>query len=410
MTTEGWSSVEDLVATLRSRWDRGTYLRSHARGEPFATISMPVRSPKASDLIDRFDACLRWVEHFDSANRTGTPRQRFHVERKVRRSRTLGDNPVPVRVRVDTIDQLCAILGTASDVQRLSRVLAATEATEPGLVDWVADHPIDAIAHDQDWERILAATRWMVDQDLSDLDLRHLNPPGVDTKFVERHRKILRGLLDQVLPADLIDSTSATFAGRYGFRARPTYVRFRLLVPVPQFPWVVTELELRVDELAKVELAVTTVFIVENRATFLTFPEVPDSIVIFGGGYGVTVLEGVPWLRHREVIYWGDLDTHGFAILSRLRARVPTVRSMLMDRSTLLAHQEQFVREPNPTNAVLDALTDDEDALYRDLIEDRYGPSLRLEQERVGFSHVRDAIAPWLPITGPAAAPRLGSR
>ncbi|NOR71388.1 MAG: hypothetical protein GQ532_17115, partial [Methylomarinum sp.] len=36
--------------------------------------------------------------------------------------------------------------------------------------------------------------------------------------------------------------------------------------------------------------------------------------------------------------YWGDLDTHGFAILSRLRHYYPQVKSILMDEKTL----EQF--------------------------------------------------------------------
>ena len=39
-----------------------------------------------------------------------------------------------------------------------------------------------------------------------------------------------------------------------------------------------------------------------------------------------------------DLVYWGDLDTHGFAILNRLRECFPHARSMLMDRATLLAH------------------------------------------------------------------------
>jgi hypothetical protein len=396
VTTTGWTTVDELVGKLRARWARGIYLRTHAHGEPFAPIRLPVRSPKAADLIGRLDESLRWIERFDAANRTGTNRQLFVVERQIRRSRALGDNPIPVRAHIDSLGQLCAVLGTTADVEQLDWVLEYTRDTEPDLVDWVASHPTEAIAHHPVWEQILTTVRWIVDHDLSDLDLRHLDAPGIDTKFVDRHRKILRRILDQLLPADLIDSTSATFAGRYGFRARPTYARFRLLTPVPQLPEAVTELELRVDELAQVELPITTVFIVENRATYLAFPEVPDAIVIFGGGFGVTVLDGVPWLARRDLVYWGDLDTHGFAILSRLRERVPTVRSLLMDRSTLLAHREQFAVEPHPTNAELKGLTPEEAELYRDLIEDRYGPSVRLEQERIRFSTVRHALGSWL--------------
>jgi hypothetical protein len=405
LTTTGWTTVDELVDKLRARWARGVYLRAHARGEPFTPIGLPVRSPKAADLVERLDESLHWIECFDAANRTGTSRQRFVVERQVRRSRALGDNPVPVRAHVDTLDQLCVVLGTAVDLERLDRVLVLTHDLEPDLVGWVADHPIEVVSHHLVWEQLLTTVRWIADHDLSELDLRHLDAPGIDTKFVERHRKILRQLLDQVLPEDLIDPTSQTFAGRYGFRARPTYVRFRLLAPVPQLPDVLTELELRVDELARLELPLSTVFIVENQATYLAFPEVPEAIVVFGGGYGVTVLEGVPWMAQRDVVYWGDLDTHGFAIVSRLRERVPAVRSLLMDRATLSAHRDQLVVEPTPTEADLGSLTADEEELYRDLIEDRYGPSVRLEQERIRFSTVRRALEPWLGNAPERAAP-----
>lgn len=409
MKTTGWTTVDELVAKLRARWARGVYLRAHAHSEPFTSIRLPVQSPKAADLVDRLDDSLRWIERFDAANRTGTNRQLFVVERQVRRSRALGDNPVPVRVQIDTFDQLCAVLGTTPDVEQLDRILTFTGDAAPDLVDWVSNHPIETIAHDRVWVQILSTVRWIVDHDLSDLDLRHLDAPGIDTKFVERHRKILRQLLDHLLPAELIDPTSGTFAGRYGFRARPTYARFRLLTPVPQLPEVVTELELRVDELAQLELPITTVFIIENQATYLAFPEVPDAIVVFGGGFGVTVLEGVPWLAQRDVVYWGDLDSHGFAILSRLRERVPTVRSILMDRSTLLAHRGQFAVEPNPTDVVLKGLTPEEAELYRDLIEDRYGPSVRLEQERIRFSRVHSALEPWLHTRPEAVSPDASS-
>ena len=63
-----------------------------------------------------------------------------------------------------------------------------------------------------------------------------------------------------------------------------------------------------------------------------------------------------------------------------------------MDQRTLLAHETQWVREPKPVNALLDRLAADETALYRDLVEGTLGPTVRLEQERVGFGWVEDAV------------------
>jgi hypothetical protein len=66
---------------------------------------------------------------------------------------------------------------------------------------------------------------------------------------------------------------------------------------------------------------------------------------------------------------------------------------MLMDDSTRLAHRKQWVEEPVPTARELEHLTPEEAALYRDLVEDRYGRRVRLEQERVRFGLVRAGVA-----------------
>ncbi|NYT67857.1 Wadjet anti-phage system protein JetD domain-containing protein [Pusillimonas noertemannii] len=62
--------------------------------------------------------------------------------------------------------------------------------------------------------------------------------------------------------------------------------------------------------------------------------------------YAVSALKALPWLRTAEVLYWGDIDTHGSAILDRARKTVPQIRSVLMDEATLLAHQSLWVQEP----------------------------------------------------------------
>ena len=130
---------------------------------------------------------------------------------------------------------------------------------------------------------------------------------------------------------------------------------------------------------------------VENEVTYLAFPPVEDAVVIFGGGYALSQMEPLTWLSQRKLVYWGDIDTHGFAILDRLRAKFEHVRSMLMDRATLLAHEDQWVRESAPVNAHLGSLHPDETALYTDLVEDTLGIAVRLEQERVSYAAIQEA-------------------
>jgi hypothetical protein len=148
-----------------------------------------------------------------------------------------------------------------------------------------------------------------------------------------------------------------------------------------------------VEEFAAPPPGVARVYVVENEITYLAFPLPADAIVTFGGGYAVRVIESLGWLAGLDLVYWGDLDTHGFAILNRLRQSFPHARSMLMDRATLFAHQSQRVTEPPPTTAALDLLTPAERELYRSLGANAFGTAIRLEQERVSFTAVEVTLA-----------------
>jgi hypothetical protein len=392
-TRPSWTTLDDLLTTLRRRWARGQYLRAYARGEPWESVALPVNGPTADDVLRDSAAVVAWIDALRRAAVGRRGRERFTIECRTVRSRVLGENSVPARIYIGSLEQLADLLGTVEEIERLDAVLASTRRELPGAAAWVADHPLEALGSYDVWPRLLTTARWIIDHDPSTLDLRHLDVPDVDTKFVERNRTVLGRLLDEVLPVSRIDPTASNFARRYGFRSRPRYVRLRLLSPVPGLPAQLTELELRTDELTELPLPVTTVFVVENQASYLALPEVPDAIVVFGGGFAVTTLELVPWLAEKEVVYWGDIDTHGFAILDRLREHVPAARSILMDRLTLVAHRDQLTNEPSPTSAALRHLTAEEAALYRDLVEDRYGSAVRLEQERVRFGLVRAAVA-----------------
>ena len=149
----------------------------------------------------------------------------------------------------------------------------------------------------------------------------------------------------------------------------------------------------RTDELARSPLTARRIFAVENEITYLAFPDVADSAIIFGSGYAAAALAPLTWLGDRELVYWGDLDTHGFAILNVLRAYFRGATSMLMDRRTLFDHEGQWVTEPSQSVGVLEHLTDAEQRLYADLVDHTFGSSVRLEQERIRFSAVERALA-----------------
>ncbi|MGL4369342.1 MAG: Wadjet anti-phage system protein JetD domain-containing protein, partial [Spirochaetota bacterium] len=131
-----------------------------------------------------------------------------------------------------------------------------------------------------------------------------------------------------------------------------------------------------------------TVFIVENDITALSFPEVEGGVVIFGRGYGFDCLRGAAMLAGARLVYWGDTDTHGFAILNQFRETFPTAGSLLMDRETFEACRTSWVTEPSPVSAHLKNLSEEESSMYDDLAAHVYGAAVRLEQEYVPYEMI----------------------
>ncbi|MFJ7097183.1 Wadjet anti-phage system protein JetD domain-containing protein [Streptomyces mirabilis] len=383
-----WTTPADVTDRLRRRWTRGDFLTALAEQHPFEPLCIPLSGPKPSELARDFDAVRTWVHTWGAAGQ-----QLLRVEHRRVGGRVIGANSLPHQAWIDHREQLWELLGVTSTVRRFQTLLASAQAATPELAAWMTAHPMKVLDLEADWERLHQTVRWILDYQGPPLYLRQIDVPGVDTKFIEGHRAVLTTLLEHCLPADRIDTDAprTSFTSRFRFLAKPAYARFRLLgdTPVAGF----SELAVRVDEFTVCPSAITTVFIVENETTYLAFPPQPASMVILGGGYAVTRLTELRWLQDKRLVYWGDLDTHGFAILDRLRRLLPHTESILMDRSTLMAHRGQWVKESKPAREHLQSLTGEESDLYQSLVDDDFGHGVRLEQERVRFLAVQTALA-----------------
>lgn len=383
----GWATWDEVRAQLRGRWDRGGLLRDHLAGRAVAPLHMPVRGPTAREVADRFGDVQDWVAGWRSA-RLGTAR----LEDRAVGGRLVGVNQVPARVVVETPDDVWATLGVRAEVARFDEVVARALDELPASLGWVYARPHEAVAMAQQWSRLLAVASWVLRYGGLGVYLRQIDVPGVDTKFVEAHRAVLASLLGRVLPASRIDPAApgTDLARRFGLRGKPELVRFRSFDPADG-PY--SEVAVRLEELAEHPFAARSVVIVENEVTYLAVPPVPGVAVLYGGGYAVSRLAALRWLAARDVVYWGDLDTHGFRALDRLRRFVPGARSMLMDEPTLLAHQAHWSTEPTPTSDHLPSLTDDERRAYLGLVHGEHGEQVRLEQERIRFGVVQRTVA-----------------
>ena len=386
-----WTTPAELRAQVQRLWDRGDLLRAAVTDAVSWPLRLSLKTPGASDLSDRFEAVRDWVRAV-----ADTPQVR--IEWREWNHRVQGTQQLPAAVLLDTLQDALAFIGKGRQAQRFEAVWQQTAAMQPPLLAWLARRPIQTLDLADRWERLLDVVAWLQAHPRPGVYLRQVDVPGVDSKFIEAHRGVLAELLDLALPPEVVETHAtgvAQFTRRFGFLDKPVRIRFRLLDPaLPSLPGCegLPDITLDSASFAALVLPVQRVFFTENETNFLAFPPAADAIAVFGAGYGWEALARASWLHRCQLHYWGDIDTHGFAILDQLRGYFPGAASFLMDRETLLAHRLHWGEEPDPARHDLSRLTTEEAAVYDDLRFDRHQPRLRLEQERVGFGRVKERL------------------
>lgn len=385
-----WTTPAELRSQVQKLWDRGILLAGVAAGEELFPRRLILKGPTSRELTERFAEVRDWITQIKGAAKF------YRVEWRQVNHRVLGANSLPVEVWIDSLTEALGLIGRRRDAEKFAVLVELTRERQPDLLPWLSKRPLRALNLADAWPRLLEIVAWLQNYPRPAVYLRQVDLPGVHSKFIEEHRGVLGELFDLVLPSEAIDLTvgAGVFCRRYGFRDKPLRLRFRILDPTLALLPTETDQDITVthDTFALLCLPVKKVFITENEINFLAFPPVEQGLVLFGAGYGFEALATATWLRTRQIHYWGDLDTHGFAILDQLRASFPHAVSFLMDEETLLAHRQHWGRESQPQKRELPRLTSEEKALYDDLRENRLGERLRLEQERVSFDWVVESL------------------
>lgn len=386
-----WTSPVDVRAQVRRLWERGLLPAQVVGGEELFPRRLTLKGPTSKELAERFDEVRGWIARLDREAKHYRLVWR-HVNHRV-----LGANAVPAEIWIDSLDNALNLIGKRREALRLSSITEDTRNCLPQLIPWLIKKPLRALELADEWSRLLAVVEWLREHPRPAVYLRQIDLPGVHTKLIEGQRGVLSELFDLVLPevAIIPASTGVTgFCHRYGFLNKPSRVRFRVLDSNIKLLSVEGDQDITLsrESFSSLALPIVRVFITENEINFLAFPPVPETLVIFGAGYGFDNLASSSWLSQKDVYYWGDIDTHGFAILNQLRKFFPHTRSFLMDRQTLLEHQLLWGVETHPETRDLARLNEEESAFYDQLRHNHWGDGIRLEQERIGFSYLQDAL------------------
>ena len=352
-------------------------------GEGQWPLEVPLGVPTEQAALRQVDGVRAWVSAWQGWQGVG------FLSWCERRWKALGVQRLPEKLALGGPEDVAMWIGESARWERAQSRYRTLTARWPVLAQPLPRY-FDVLADygDADFRRLAEMLDWIANHPQSDLYPRQLPVSGLDSKWLDGRK----GLLTDLVAAIQEDSSSdLDFYQRCGLKAPPLLVRMRVLDQALRARvGGVGDITAPVEDLAGLNLPVSHVFIVENLQTGLAMSDMPGAVVFMRLGYNVDVLARFPWLACAKCIYWGDLDTHGFAILHRARSYIPALQSVLMDEDTLLQHKALWVDESAQHPATeLTLLTEPEQQLYRDIKQHRWGQNVRLEQERI------DWVAAW---------------
>lgn len=367
----------------KSRREYPLFLRAWLRGEAFVPIKLPV-----GKLPERYLEISEAVKVLLKGQRCEQG-VGYRVESQTRQTRMHGPQTLPVRVVIEKPEDLLALAMKRVEFEAFKRDVALIRLEQPKLEGWLEANVTSVIAHHGAWLELLRVCAYFQANPRPNQYARALQV-AVHTKFIEGHTGILRRLLDALLPPETIHADESSFERRFGLREDESLVRFKLLDPALQkrLGLNLHDLSVPVSEFVNLEWRGVRCIIVENKKTFLTLPPMSDAIGVFGGGFGVEVLSVAAWLRECPILYWGDLDAHGFEILSKLRSNFPQTVSVLMDAATLERFGMFIVPGTPFVTRSLPHLTLLEHEVFVRLVHTQQ----RLEQERLDHAYVLEQL------------------
>lgn len=270
-------------------------------------------APTEKDIVDDPGAVRSWASAWQSRSGPG------EVAFEERQFARLGKHRLPVSLTFSDAGQVAAAVGQAgrwsTAAERYQRMPSRWPLLGEGNAlaskfDVLADYAIE------DFDRLMSLLAWLEVNPKSGLYLRQLPVEGLDTKWLEKRTGLVSTLLRALRVA--VPDDESDFHELCGLRKPAHRVRVRLLCPsLRTLVGGLCDIEAPVGELARVPIAPRAVIIAENLETGLALPDVPGAVVVMRLGNAVSALGTLPWLQSADAVYWGDIDTHGFAILGK---------------------------------------------------------------------------------------------
>ncbi len=294
---------------------------------------------------------------------------------------------IPSKIFFESLDDYLFYIRRTKDYEAIKTAYHKLNASFNNVSGWAKENVAFLLEQNDKIDELIKVCNYFCNNvPPHNLYLREL-PIEVHSKFIEDNTSALKKILDVLLPAEWINKSEIDFSGRFYIKKPNIYAQIRVLDEILKPIIGYDELALTLDDSALIDWQPEKVFIVENKACFLSFPKVKNAIAIFGEGFKSRISKNIPWLAKAELFCWFDLDAAGFEMLNIIRKYYPEAKSFLMDEKTYNQFSK-FAVTSIYRKLVLEKLNTDELKLYKFLQTN----NKRLEQERITNTYVSEQL------------------
>lgn len=321
------------------------FVGAHFRGESFFPLPVRFGQPSPSSSLTQL---RREVEELWQGSHEFTGHG-YRIEFQERRMRLHGEQRLPVRVWFENADDFLRFIRQAEKFRQLQEDAAAAVAAAPEMEPWIRDKARTLVANlvPGDGRALGLAVNALHRRPKPNCFAREIALPGVSGKFIESRLGLIAAILRDIgSPAW---SEGAEPHAQLGLRVAPRMLRVMWLDGKRE------DFGVSENRFAK-PADLENVIVVENLRSFLTLPDHPRTLAIFGEGRASQTLTKIGWLGSTRLFYWGDLDPYGFNILSALRAEFSGVQSILMNRDAFQRFADLIAPTPIPHFKLSDSL------------------------------------------------------
>jgi hypothetical protein len=379
--------VQRLVSDrIDKHWPESLLAAAQSQADPCWPWAVALTSLNGQALNERWSEAWRWIVDWNSWAEAN------HCPLTTANRRVGGvTRAIPTHITIPDIDAAAAAtefdwprrLGEARCRARILHKEFPTTLTAGLLRNACSLSNVD-------FDLAITAASWFRQHDAAGLTARQVPIAGLHAKWLDSNTRLVTGL-----------------SGRpeLGLVKRPSRIQFSYLDRCWLEQGNRRRDSISIDEADHAPgYQPQVILVTENKDTALFFPDVEGGIVIEGNGHAVTRLAKIPWIRAcPTIVYWGDLDAHGFTILDHLRSTGIPAEAILMDEATLHRYAPYASPTyadgsplPQGTPAPTPFLSDHERRLLEQITAPEWAGPRRIEQERIPLQAAHEELTRFL--------------